>query len=41
MQGASEFLALVAQRERQLAAALFAAHDAAALQAAHALPPGP
>lgn len=41
MQGATEFLALVAQRERQLAAALFAAHDAAALQAAQALPPSP
>ncbi len=39
MQGAGQFLALVAQRERQLAAALFNASDAAATQAACALLP--
>ncbi|MEQ1807415.1 MAG: hypothetical protein ABL900_18700 [Burkholderiaceae bacterium] len=39
MQGAEQFLALVAQRERQLAAALFNASDAAAVQAARALLP--
>ena len=39
MQGADQFLALVAQRERQLAAALFNANDAAAVQAACALLP--
>ena len=39
MQGAAEFLSLIAQRERQLAAALFQAGDAAALQAACALLP--
>lgn len=39
MQGADQFLALVAQRERQLAAALFNASDAAAMQAACALLP--
>jgi hypothetical protein len=39
MQGAAEFLSLIAQRERRLAAALFQASDAAGLQAACALLP--
>jgi hypothetical protein len=41
MQGAAEFLALIAQRERHLAATLFRQTDATALQAALALLPDP